>query len=103
MPLKTPQEYLESIKKQKHTLYLFGEKIDNWYAHPIIAPTINPVMKTYELAQDPQYQEIMTSVSHLTGERINRFTSIHRSNEDLIKKVKMQRLLGQHTGCCFQR
>jgi len=103
MTLKTPEEYLESIKKQKYNLYLFGEKIDNWYDHPIIAPTINPVMKTYELAQDPQYQEIMTSISHLTGERINRFTSVHRSNEDLIKKVKMQRLLGQHTGCCFQR
>lgn len=103
MPLKTPQEYLESIKKQKYNLYLFGEKLDKWYEHPIIAPTLNPVKKTYELAQNPQYQEVMTSKSHLTGERINRFTSVHRSTEDLIKKVKMLRLLGQQTGCCFQR
>ena len=103
MTLKTPQEYLESIKKQNYNLYLFGEKIDKWYEHPIIAPTINPVMKTYELALDPKYQDIMTAISHLTGKQINRFTSIHQSNEDLIKKVKMQRLLGQQTGCCFQR
>ncbi|MHA1762261.1 MAG: 4-hydroxyphenylacetate 3-hydroxylase family protein [Promethearchaeota archaeon] len=45
----------------------------------------------------------MTTRSHLTGEIINRFTHIHQSTEDLIKKVKMLRLLGQHTACCFQR
>ena len=37
------------------------------------------------------------------GERINRFTHIHRSTEDLRNKVKMQRLLGQKTASCFQR
>ncbi|MFX0140262.1 MAG: 4-hydroxyphenylacetate 3-hydroxylase family protein, partial [Candidatus Hodarchaeota archaeon] len=41
--------------------------------------------------------------SNLTGEIINRFTHIHQSIDDLIKKVKMQRLLGQKTACCFQR
>ncbi|GAH89417.1 unnamed protein product, partial [marine sediment metagenome] len=41
--------------------------------------------------------------SHLTGETINRFTHIHQSVDDLIKKVKMQRLMGQKTACCFQR
>ena len=35
----------------------------------------------------------MTATSHLTGEKINRFTHIHQSTDDLIKKVKMQRLL----------
>jgi 4-hydroxybutyryl-CoA dehydratase/vinylacetyl-CoA-Delta-isomerase len=39
----------------------------------------------------------------LTGRRINRFTNIHRDNSDLVNKVKMQRLLGQKTGTCFQR
>ncbi|MGB5932378.1 MAG: 4-hydroxyphenylacetate 3-hydroxylase N-terminal domain-containing protein, partial [Anaerolineae bacterium] len=37
------------------------------------------------------------------GRRINLFTSIHRSTDDLINKVKALRLLGQHTGTCFQR
>ncbi len=102
-PLKTPQEYLESIKKQRHNVYLFGEKLENWYEHPIIAPTLNPVVKIYELAQDPQHQEVMTAKSHLTGDQINRFTHIHQNTADLVMKVKMQRLLGQYTGSCFQR
>ncbi|HUX99384.1 MAG TPA: 4-hydroxyphenylacetate 3-hydroxylase family protein [Candidatus Deferrimicrobium sp.] len=103
MPLKTPEEYLESIKKQKYNLYMFGEKIDNWYEHPIIKPTINPVKITYELAQDPRYQDVMTSISQLTRERVSRFTHVHQNTGDLVNKVKMQRLLAQHTGCCFQR
>ena len=45
----------------------------------------------------------MTAKSILTGETINRFTHIHQSTDDLIKKVKMQRLCGQKTAACFQR
>ncbi|WP_313758009.1 4-hydroxyphenylacetate 3-hydroxylase N-terminal domain-containing protein, partial [Tissierella sp.] len=47
--------------------------------------------------------DLMTTKSHLTGEVINRFCHIHQSTEDLIKKIKMQRLLGQKTASCFQR
>ena len=45
----------------------------------------------------------MTATSSLTGKKINRFTHLHQSTDDLIKKVKMLRLLGQKTGACFQR
>ena len=102
MPLKTPEEYLESIKKPVN-LYMFGEKVEEFWNHPIIKPSINTVKKTYELAQTDDYKNLMTVTSHLTGETINRFTHIHQSIDDLIKKVQMQRLLGQKTACCFQR
>ncbi|TFG17595.1 MAG: 4-hydroxybutyryl-CoA dehydratase [Promethearchaeota archaeon] len=102
MPLKTPEEYLESIKRPVN-LYMFGEKVEDFWNHPIVRPSINTVMKIYELAQMEEYQDLMTAKSHLTGEKINRFTHIHQSTDDLIKKVKMQRLLGQKTSCCFQR
>jgi 4-hydroxybutyryl-CoA dehydratase/vinylacetyl-CoA-Delta-isomerase len=64
---------------------------------------MNSVKMTYTLAQDPQYEDLMTTKSHLTGIKINRFTTLHQSTEDLVKKVKMQRLLGQQTASCFQR
>ena len=102
MPLKTPEQYLESIKRPVN-LYIFGEKVKEFWNHPIIRPSINTVMKIYELAQMEEYKDLMTATSHLTGETINRFTHIHQSVDDLIKKVKMQRLLGQQTACCFQR
>ncbi len=64
---------------------------------------MNSVKKTYELAHDPACRDIMTATSHLSGKTINRFCHLHQSTDDLIKKVKMLRLLGQRTGACFQR
>ncbi len=58
---------------------------------------------TYELAHDPQFADLMTATSHLTGKTINRFTHIHQSASDLVKKVKMLRMIGRKTGSCFQR
>ena len=102
MTLKTAEQYYKSIQRPVN-LYMFGEKVEEFWNHPIIKPSINTVMKIYELAQMDEYKDLMTTTSHLTGETINRFTHIHQSVDDLIKKVKMQRLLGQQTACCFQR
>ncbi len=103
MGFMTAHEYIESLRKLKTVVYLFGERVENFVDHPVIRPSINSVAMTYALAQNPEYQEIMTAVSNLTGERINRFCHIHQSTEDLVNKVKMQRLLGEKTGACFQR
>lgn len=103
MALKTPAEYIESLRRLNTRVYMFGEKIDDWVDHPIIRPSINCVAMTYALAKDPQYADLMTAKSNLTGRTVNRFAHLHQSTEDLIKKVKMQRLLGQKTASCFQR
>lgn len=103
MGLKTAQQYLDELRSREISVYMFGEKIANYVDHPIIRPSINSLAMTYRLALDPEYEDIMTTTSGFTGQIINRFTHIHQSQEDLIKKVKMLRLLGQNTGCCFQR
>ncbi|MFR8518768.1 MAG: 4-hydroxyphenylacetate 3-hydroxylase N-terminal domain-containing protein, partial [Emergencia timonensis] len=103
MALMTAAQYIESLRKLNTKVYMFGERIENWVDHPMIRPSINCVAMTYALAQDPQYAELMTVKSHLTGKTINRFANIHQSAEDLKNKVKMQRLLGQKTASCFQR
>ena len=101
--MMTAKEYIDSLRKLNTRVYMFGEKLDNWVDHPMIRPSINCVAMTYALAQDPQYEELMTATSSLTGHKINRFTHLHQSADDLVKKVKMQRLLGQKTASCFQR
>ena len=83
MALMTPQEYIESLRKLNTRVYMFGEKIDNWVDHPMIRPSINCVAMTYALAQDPRYEELMTATSRLTGRKINRFTHLHQSADDL--------------------
>lgn len=102
MALMTGEEYVESMRKLKLNIYMFGEKIENPIDHPILRPSLNSVKATYDLAQLPEYEDLMT-VTLEDGRKINRFANIHRSTDDLIKKVKMQRLCGQKTAACFQR
>ena len=103
MALMTGEQYLESLRKLKPRIYMFGKQIECAVDDPILRPSVNSVKMTYDLAQLPEYQDLMTTTSSLTGKKINRFCHIHQSTEDLIKKVKMQRLCGQKTGACFQR
>ncbi|MGB9846288.1 MAG: 4-hydroxyphenylacetate 3-hydroxylase N-terminal domain-containing protein, partial [Desulfotomaculales bacterium] len=103
MALKTAEEYLQSLRKMKTKVYLFGEAVENFVDHPVIRPSVNAVAKSYELAFDGRYSDLLTAPSSLTGETVNRFTHLHQSTDDLVRKVKMLRLLGQKTAACFQR
>ena len=103
MTLMTGEQYIESMKKKNLQVYMFGKKIPCPADDPILRPSMNSVRMTYDLAQKPEYQELMTAISPYTGERVNRFTHIHQSTTDLMNKVKMQRLCGQKTASCFQR
>ncbi len=99
----TKEEYVESLRKLNLKVYAFGKRIENVVNDKIIRPSMEAVALTYELAHMPEYEDLMTATSHITGKKINRFCHIHQSNEDLVKKTKMGRLLGSLTGCCFQR
>lgn len=101
--LMTPKQYIESLRKMNLKVYMFGELVENPVDHPIIRPSLNSVAMTYALAQTEEYKELMTATSNLTGKTVNRFCHLHQSAEDLVKKVKMQRLMGQKTAACFQR
>lgn len=103
MSMMTGAQYEESLRKLNLKVYLQGEQVTNPVDHPIIRPSMNSVKATYELAEQPEYEDLMTATSSLTGKKINRFCHLHQSAADLVKKVKMQRLLGQKTAACFQR
>jgi 4-hydroxybutyryl-CoA dehydratase/vinylacetyl-CoA-Delta-isomerase len=103
MPLKTPEQYVDSLRALKIRAYVGGERVEEPIDHPLVAPHVNNAAQTYTLAHQPEHEDVMTAVSHLTGERVHRFTHVFQSADDLVKKIQMLRLLGQRTGTCFQR
>jgi len=103
MSLMNAEQYEESLRELNLVVYMFGKRLENIVDDPIIRPSMAAVAKTYEMAHRPEHEDIMTATSHITGKKINRFTHIHQSMTDLVKKSKMGRLLGRETGCCFQR
>jgi len=101
--LRTAEEYLASLRKLDLKIWMFGERVHNFVDNPIIRPSVNSVAKTYELAADERFSHLMTAPSSLNDGVVNRFTHLHQSTDDLVRKVQMQRLMGQKTAACFQR
>lgn len=96
-------QYVESLRRRKPRVFYKGKRLERPYDHPAIAPHVKTASVTYQLARDPRHADLMTATSHLTGERVSRFTHLFWSVEDLVRKIEMLRLIGQETGTCFQR
>ena len=101
--MKSSAEYVASVRGLPRTVFLMGEQVADATAHPILQPSLNALAETYRLAEDEAAGGLLRRASALTGGQVNCFTSIHASTADLVRKVQALRLLGQRTGCCFQR
>ena len=93
MKIKSGAEYLDSLRKINPNIYYKGERIKDVTRHPATAPHVRAAAMTYALASDKEYRDLATATSHLTGRTISRFTHIHQGIEDLIKKIKLLRVL----------
>lgn len=100
-PIKTSEDYINSLRGRKLRVFLFGELVEDIVDHPMIRPSINAVAETYRLAE--QEPDLASAVSSMTNERVNRFLHITMNRDDVVLQNKMQRRLGQLTGTCFQR
>ncbi len=67
---------------------------------PVTRRTVEGHSQIFEAARDPQYQELMTTTSHLTGRRVSRYLSVIRSVDDMVANSRMKRLMFQRTGTC---
>jgi 4-hydroxybutyryl-CoA dehydratase/vinylacetyl-CoA-Delta-isomerase len=103
MRISSASDYFENLRTLNPVIYYQGKKISDVTKHPATAPHVRAAAVTYGLASQGDYVDLATATSHLTGRSISRFTHVHQNVEDLIKKVKLLRLLGQKTGTCFQR
>ncbi len=99
--VRTFQEYLEKLRLMRPNIHMHGEVIRR--DDPRLMTSMNNIKLTFDLARQPEFDGLMTATSHLTGEKINRFTNIHRSQDDLLKKQEMTRLACQKTPACIQR
>lgn len=103
--MKTVDAYLDSLRQRNIRLFIRGEQIppEAVVDHPLIAPSIRTISESYRLANLPGWQDLMTAYSRFINARVSRFTHIFEHPDDLLKKIKMQRVLGRITGTCFQR
>jgi len=103
MALKRGKEYIASIKSLGLEANVMGKKTRDLPDHPLVSPSVHAVASTFDCAYSDETRSLFRVRSSLSGEEINRFTHLHQSPEDLMKKVMMQRHCGNITACCFQR
>ena len=99
--MRTKEEYIQGLSKMKRNLYMDGQLLDR--TDELQMRCLDVMGTTFDEAWRPENQDLMTAVSHLTGERINRFTHIHQNADDLHRKQDMTRMLCQKVGNCIQR
>ncbi len=101
MGIGTYEEYKERLLKMKPNVYLNGEKVDrsgDWMRGGLYA-----MKMTYDMCNDPAYEDVALATSHLTGKKISRWAHIHQSKEDLLNKQLMTKLSCHRIGGCTQR
>ena len=103
MGLMTRVGYIESLRKLKPTVYMFGQKVEDVVDNPRLRAGIEATGATYELAEAPEYRDLILTHSKLIDEPVNRFNNPPASIADLVARVKINRLLGRRVGTCFQR
>ena len=97
---RTVDEYKASLRRLRPNIYRKGKLIEDPVEDPCTRRTIEGHGQIFEAARDPRYQDLLTTISHLTGKRISRYLSIIRSPEDMFANSRMKRLMFQLTGTC---
>jgi 4-hydroxybutyryl-CoA dehydratase / vinylacetyl-CoA-Delta-isomerase len=100
MSIKTRDDYLASLKKLRPNMYKFGELIEDVTTHPATKRTVASHALSYDAANDPDLEEMYTTTSIFTGDRILRWNSMMQSAQDLISNMKVKRQNYRRCGTC---
>ncbi|MCS7139114.1 MAG: 4-hydroxyphenylacetate 3-hydroxylase family protein [Candidatus Nezhaarchaeota archaeon] len=99
--MRTSEEYKQDLFKMRANVYVAGKKVKR--DDQMLSGGINIISKTFDLIDHPEFKDLLVTTSHLTGKRINRFTHINQSADDLLAKQLLTRRLCRITGGCIQR
>ncbi|MBU1740897.1 MAG: aromatic ring hydroxylase, partial [Proteobacteria bacterium] len=103
MALKTPRQFVESIKRMSPRVFMNGKRVESVLDNPNTRTVVEANMASYQWALDPESALIMTAQSPLTGDTVNRYTHVCRSVDDLIKKAEAGCFAAENLGTCIYR
>ncbi len=90
MAIRTPQEYIESLKDNR-VVYCLGERVKDVTQHPILKICINWMAMDFVLQQDPRYQALVTEKDE-EGELVSFVFQPQRNVEDLLRLREIVKL-----------
>ncbi len=97
--MMTGDEYRDSLRGYQPTVYVKGRKIESVGDEPLLAPGVNAIAVTYDVAHREAAKPIALARQHTSGRIVNRLLHINQTSDDLLRKLELVRLVCQETGC----
>ncbi len=98
--MKTGEEYLKKIYDMKPNVIINGESVKR--DDPRLQGTAKTMALTMDKLNDPELKDLLVVESAEHG-TINRYTHIHQSVDDLLKKQELTRKICRISGGCIFR
>ena len=86
MGLRTPQQYIDSIRDDR-TVFYRGEQVADVTTHPIIKKAVHHAALDFEMTEDPEYRDL--AVVKEGGDEYSRYFKIPASTDDLLKRSQL--------------
>ena len=87
MGLKSPKEYVDSLRDER-TVFYRGERVRDVTEHPVTRRAIDHVAADYRIAEEPAQRDLMTYADE-GGQRHSRYFKVPRNAEDLLRRREM--------------
>lgn len=84
MALRTPDQYVESLRDGR-TVYYHGGKVDVT-AHPLFKVAVDHASLDFSMAEDPRYRDLMVTTDPESEEEIARLYKLPRNTQDLMDR-----------------
>ncbi|MFQ5833469.1 MAG: 4-hydroxyphenylacetate 3-hydroxylase N-terminal domain-containing protein [Candidatus Thorarchaeota archaeon] len=99
--MRTGEEYRQKLFGMKPNIFIDGQKVGR--DDPRMQGVIKTMFQTLDRVQEPEFKELLTAKSHVLDVPVNRFTHIHQSVDDLLRKQELTRKICQYAGGCIFR
>ena len=103
MGLMTPDEFEQSLKARKPRVFMNGKRVEDILDNPNTRTVVEANKASYAWALDPRYKEIMSCMSPLIDDTVNRYTHVSGSVEDLEAKARAGTFTAEMLGTCIYR
>lgn len=71
--MRTSAQYREKLSKMKRNVYIDGDKTG--HDDPRLAGGINVYSQTFDLVDDPEFKDLLTATSHISGKQSTAFAT----------------------------
>jgi aromatic ring hydroxylase len=103
MSLRSGKDYIESIRRRKPEVWFEGERVDDVTEHPAFSRAVRTMARHYDLARDPEHEQLLTIPAAEGNARDYIAYMIPRSKDDVRQFADAAEFYAARTGGMFAR